>query len=87
MIYPALRVEIYYSPSFLYGIDDMILPHSALLKIIIAYVGNFQDKKSMYITPLNAKDDILRKYPTTYFFVGSSDPLSDDSFRMLEKLK
>ena len=46
LFYPALRVEVFYTPSFLHGLDDMILSHSILIKIREAYVGDFPHKQS-----------------------------------------
>lgn len=61
----------------------MILPHSALLKIKRAYVGDFKEAKTMYISPLYAHKKVMQKYPQMHIFSGTRDPFSDDSFRMI----
>lgn len=59
-VYPALRVDLFYTPSFLQGIDDMVLPHSILLKIKQAYVSTFKQEGSQYISPILASEGTLK---------------------------
>lgn len=87
VFYPALRVNLFYTPSFLQGIDDMILPHSILLKIKEAYIGKFKNPQSEYISPILASECTLSKYPPSHFVTGSRDPLNDDCYRMVERIK
>ena len=39
------------------------------------------------LNPGLAKDELLKEFPPTYFFVGALDPLLDDSFLLAQKLR
>ena len=88
MCYPALSLDKYrFSPSFLLGIDDPILPYPFLKMCIESYVGDNQESsfccpsKCQYISPVLVKDEVLSRFPTTRIMVAQNDPLRDESFR------
>lgn len=68
---------------------------------IRAYVGNFNgnpgaiddwyvrdaDPESMYLSPLNAPEDLLQKMPQTLFMVGEFDPLRIQGEAFYNKMK
>ena len=87
LFYPALRVDLFFTPSFLQGIDDMIISHSVLLKIKEAYVGNNKNLQNEYLSPILAQRKTLKRYPEIHLVTGSRDPLSDDCYRMVEQIK
>lgn len=77
-----------FSPSMLLSMDDTILYFTIAKACITAYVP---EKEIDYdadwlLSPLRAPDEILAKYPKTYFIAGEFDSLKDDSFRMAHKL-
>jgi acetyl esterase/lipase len=40
-----------------------------------------------FVSPIQMEDYILKHMPPVRIFVGSSDPLRDDSIRLLDKLR
>lgn len=48
---------------------------------------NFVFQKSIYLSPYQASDEILRQFPPTRFVVGILDPLCDDSVEFSKKLR
>jgi len=91
LIYPALTVDEHScSPSAFASLDDPVLPTSLLKLCVRAYIGDgdeFKSKEDPCISPLVASDELLEKLPPIRMIVGSKDPLHDDSWRFLAKLR
>jgi len=89
MIYPSLQLDVMYSsPNSFQALDDPML-HISLLKLCIkAYVGEgFDFHKDPFISPVVASDDLLAKMPPVRIVTGSEDPLQDDNWRLVAKLR
>ena len=89
LIYPALQVdENSCSPSGFASLDDPVLPTAILKECARAYLGNeFKNLDDPCISPLNACDEFLKGLPPIRMVVGSKDPLHDDSWRFLAKMR
>mmetsp|Transcript_28444 Transcript_28444/g.13161 ORF Transcript_28444/g.13161 Transcript_28444/m.13161 type:complete len:114 (-) Transcript_28444:79-420(-) len=60
-----------------------------MLLIIECYTGGIQldERQKYYVSPLLAPDHILKQFPKITILTGSEDPLLDDSWRFLKRLK
>jgi len=88
-MYPCLYVdEDSFSPSYFISIDDPILPTSLLRLVAKAYVPEgFKNKEDPFISPMLASDELLEKVPPIRIVAGDMDPLHDDTWRLLSKLR
>lgn len=89
MSYPALNLNYHnYTPSLLISLEDFILPHTFLKYCLSCYIreGQLDPRHNFYLSPVAAPDSYLKEFPPTHFFVGSQDPLEDDSWRLFERL-
>ncbi|EGR30114.1 hypothetical protein IMG5_141700 [Ichthyophthirius multifiliis] len=88
-VYPALNLHIHsFTPSNILALEDQILPHMYLKLIQKAYL---QDKlqyadSDPLISPIIIPDQVLQKFPRCRFSIGLNDPLTDETFRFLERL-
>ncbi|OMH84737.1 Hormone-sensitive lipase, partial [Zancudomyces culisetae] len=62
--------------------NDMILSPEMMRAMALLYIGpnpspNFQ--KDYYFSPIVAPDELLARFPDTYFMCGEKDPLVDDT--------
>jgi len=89
LIYPALYVsESCSSPSLFGSLDDSLLPTSLLKLAIKAYIPeDARSTEDPFISPLVASEELLKLLPPVRIIVGDKDPLYDDSWRLLAKLK
>lgn len=86
-VYPALRVDLEdFSPSFLYSFDDGLLSLPILKKIIELYAPNPEDRKSPFVSPIFAPDELIKELPKVEMLVGERDPLHDDCPRLALRL-
>ena len=78
LIYPALYVDANsFSPSYYESLDDPMLPYPILKLVVKAYVDEgFKNLEDPFISPVLASDELVEK-----------DPLHDDTWRFLAKLK
>lgn len=87
LIYPALRISIKsFSLSMLNVLDDKILPYHLVKYCLDSYRKDYLDENDPFISPVYADDEILKRFPPTRFYVGTNDPLRDDSYILLKKL-
>jgi hormone-sensitive lipase len=88
MVYPCLQLDLNYaSPSSFQALDDPML-HISLLKLCISsYVGDMNGLEDPFISPVLASDEILEKMPPVRIITGSEDPMQDDNWRLLAKLR
>ena len=78
------------SPGRFLHFDNPILPVTFMRLIGEAYVGPKDDIKVLedpYISPLEACDDFIAKLPPIRISIGTDDPLHDDCWTLLERLK
>jgi hormone-sensitive lipase len=91
LLYPALLIDSgAISPSSFASLDETVLPTSLLRLCAKAYIGEgeeFRPSEDPFISPLVASDELLEKLPPVRLVVGSKDPLHDDSWRFLARLK
>ncbi|OMJ29375.1 Hormone-sensitive lipase [Smittium culicis] len=62
--------------------SDMILTPEMMRAMAILYIGpnNIPDfEKDYYLSPIVAPEELLAKFPNTYFMCGEKDPLVDDT--------
>ena len=87
--YPCTNLDSSrFSPSYFLTLNDVIVPHTALWTCLRSYVTDFSSFSSNpYINPLLIAQEDLAKFPPSRFFVGTMDPLYDDSLRVVEKLQ
>ena len=88
MVYPCLQLDLNYaSPSCFQALDDPML-HISLLKLCIkSYVGDMKGLEDPFISPVFASDEILEKMPPVRIITGSEDPMQDDNWRLLHRLR
>ena len=55
---------------------------------VLSYVSNkdYNADLDPLISPSKASDEILKKFPSTAFMIGTNDPLHDESWRLFKKL-
>lgn len=89
LAYPALRVDLNaFTPSYLIALHDHILPHSVLKLIPGAYIPEGgRPKEDPLLSPIYASDELLEKLPPIRMMVGEKDPLHDDCWRLVDRLK
>ncbi len=87
LAYPALHIDVKYTPSYLNVIENRILPQGILLLCLNAYAPvGLVDRKDVLLSPLLLPDEVVAKFPPTRIMVGDSDPLLDDSIRFADRL-
>lgn len=88
--YPALYVNVAWSPSRLLSFFDPLLPLSILDVCLRSYIpegASEEPHRNPFISPLVADSDALRALPPLVFICGSLDPLLDDSVQFAHNLK
>jgi hormone-sensitive lipase len=70
-----------------YGMDREITDLNGNIVENVPEKLNFVFRKSIYLSPYQASDEILRQFPPTRFVVGILDPLNDDSVEFGKKLR
>lgn len=86
-IYPAVNLSlrsIY--PSLLKSFNDIILPCGLLKNCLSMYLDNLDLGDNHFASPYNFHDDIIKKFPKSIFYVGSLDPLRDQTFMFVDRL-
>jgi len=89
LIYPCLSVSgESASPSYLQAIGDHMLPASLLKLVASAYVAEgFKNMEDPFISPMVASDELLQRMPPVRIIAGSKDPLYDDNWRLIHKMR
>ncbi|PWA03571.1 hypothetical protein BB558_000290 [Smittium angustum] len=80
---------LYMTSRFSY-FEDMVLTPEMMRAMAIMYIGpnsrpDFQN--DYYLSPIVAPDEILEKFPNTYFMCGEKDPLVDDTIIFAGKIR
>lgn len=85
----ALNLSLELSLSRVLGTQDPVLPSALISAISDAYLPPEQgvSKQTPLASPFFASDRVLRLFPPTLLFAGSSDPLLDDSVDFNERLR
>ena len=89
MIYPCLQLDPNHaSPNIFSAIDDPMV-HTSLLKLCSkAYVPEgFKSLEDPFISPVVASNELLERLPPVRIITGSEDPLQDDNWRLVAKLR
>jgi len=89
LIYPILCLDYEkFSPSYFWSIGDPLLPYNLLKPCLEAYVTkDFDPKLDPYLSPIVASDEFLVKLPPIRILTGSNDPVYDDSWRFMDRLR
>lgn len=88
LAYPALYVNVAWSPSRLLSFFDPLLPLSILDICLRAYVPEGErPHDNPFISPLVASPEALKALPPIAVIVGSLDPLLDDAVQFARNLQ
>jgi len=89
LTYPALFLdEKNCSPSHYNALDDPVIHYNILKLCLGSYVTkDFDALKDPFISPLVASEELLERLPPIRIVTGSEDPLHDDNWRFLYRLK
>lgn len=88
LAYPALYVNVAWSPSRLLSFFDPLLPLSILDLCLRAYVPDGErPHDNPLISPLVAPSEALRALPPVAIIAGSLDPLLDDAVQFAHNLR
>lgn len=88
--YPALYVNVAWSPSRLLSFFDPLLPLSVLELCVKSYLPAGEEQKGQeceLISPVVAEPDTLRGLPPITMVCGSLDPLLDDAILFAHRLR
>ena len=77
----------YYSSSYLLSLNDVILSYQLLKFCLQSYKQDYNVEDDFLLSPILAPDKLLSLLPPVRIMVGSSDPLRDDSMRLLQRLR
>ena len=69
--------------SLINSIKDLVFDPVFLKYVRDAYVGDYKNMDDPFLNPIKADEKILKFLPKTRLFFGSTDPLRDDSIRIL----
>jgi monoterpene epsilon-lactone hydrolase len=83
----ALDLSLELSHSRVVGTEDPVLPSGLISAISDAYLPPGSSKQDPLASPMLAPDAALRLFPPVLLFVGSNDPLLDDSVAFNERLR
>lgn len=85
--YPALYLSTsIITPSTLLSLDDMILSSPLLFYSLQSYLGSKNSEDHCFSSPGNMPDKILEHFPQVNFYLGSTDPLRDQTFYFASRL-
>jgi len=89
LTYPALLLDdSNCSPSYYNSLEDPVLHYSILKLCLNAYVPKEYDPLTdPFVSPLVATDEFLAKLPPIRIVTGSEDPLHDDNWRFIYRLR
>ena len=87
LFYPVMYMRINsFTPSMFILLEDLLLNYGSMEIIVNSYLENKQDCYDPFVSPSLMKDDILKLMPNFCIYVGSDDPLYDDSVRFVHRL-
>ena len=69
--------------SLILSIKDLVFDPIFLKYVRDSYVGSYKNMNDPFLNPIKANEKILKYLPRTRIFFGSTDPLRDDSIRVL----
>ena len=69
--------------SLILSIKDLVFDPIFLKYVRDCYVGTYNNMEDPFLNPIKADEKILKYLPRTRIFFGSTDPLRDDSIRIL----
>lgn len=85
--YPALNLDkSMYSPSLMFSLEDLLVPHTFLKLCLDSYLGHFQDVHNPLVSPSFINKEIMQKLPPVRILVGTQDPFHDECWRFTERL-
>ena len=85
--YPALNLDkSMYSPSLMYALEDLLVPHTFLKLCLDSYLGSCRDIRDPLISPSFVDKETLQRLPPVRILVGTQDPFHDECWRFAERL-
>ena len=69
--------------SLILSIKDLVFDPVFLKYVRDSYVGSYKNMNDPFLNPIKANEKILKYLPRTRIFFGSTDPLRDDSIRII----
>ena len=89
LIYPAIALSrSLFSPSQILWLDDVYLSATFLSLWVEFYISEeFGMKKNCILSPAFLPDKILERFPPWRFSCAGQDPLRDDAFKFIIRLK
>jgi len=69
--------------SLILSIKDLVFDATILKYVRDCYVGDYKNMQDPFLNPIRADERILKYLPRIRVFFGSTDPLRDDSIRIL----
>jgi len=86
--YPALDLRLKVSTSRAIFINDVMLPIHFMKICLNSYLHKTDDATNPLISPVNANDEILKKFPQFITIVSAGmDPLLDDCIKFIRRLE
>jgi len=86
--YPDLNLQLkHYTPSFLEALEDPLFPISFAPILRKSYAGHRYLESDPLVSPILGPNDVLKFLPPTRIAVGERDPLHDDCWRLVDKLR
>ena len=77
----------YFSPSYLYSMNDYLLNISMILLCAKCYLEKDDDPMNDFmISPLHTPSELLVHHPSTHLLICEKDPLHDDAIRYLSRM-
>lgn len=87
LAYPAVHLSMNcISPSTFIALEDVILPYALLKCSLDSYLGAVNGDQNYFASPGLIQDDVLKYLPMTHIYLGSNDPLRDQSLRFASRL-
>ncbi len=88
LCYPVIHLRRFqFSPSILICLDDLLMSYGIKDIMVQMYLDDFDlANQDPYVSPLMIDDRVLNKFPKTFVYCGTWDPLYDDNVRFVCKL-
>ena len=67
-------------------IDDYFLPLKDIISMKKLYRGYYKNELDPFINTYKAKEELLKDFPCTRFFFGTTDGLRDNNIRFINEL-
>lgn len=88
LCYPCMRIRYNtFTPSMLLILEELLLSYGSMDIILHSYLDDaIYCNMDPFVSPVLAESELLKLMPYTAIYVGTIDPLYDDSVRFIQKL-